>query len=115
MSMFCTQCQEAAQEKGCSKKGVCGKSAEVANVQDLLTYLLKGIAQISLEAENRGIDQKEANRFITEGLFSTITNVNFDQEYFHRKIKEALQLREGLKLELEGKGWLADNLHDALT
>ena len=115
MSMFCAQCQEAAQGKGCSKKGVCGKPPEVANVQDLLTYLLKGIAQISLEAENRDIDQEKANRFITEGLFSTITNVNFDQEYFHRKIKEALQLREEIKLELEGKGWQAGNLHDALT
>ncbi len=115
MSMFCFQCQEAAQVKGCTKKGVCGKPPEVAKLQDLLIYLLKGISMVSLQAEEKGIDQEKADRFLLEGLFSTITNVNFDREYFNQKIREAVQLRDELIHQLEGAGWEAGDRPDALT
>ena len=109
MSMFCFQCQETARNKGCTVKGVCGKTPEVAKLQDLLIYLLKGIAKSSLQAE-KGIDQRSVNEFIIKGLFSTITNVNFDKDFFMDKIKEALSLRNEL---LDKVGVEKNKLHDA--
>lgn len=109
MSMFCFQCQETARNKGCTVKGVCGKTPEVAKLQDLLIYLLKGIAKSSLQAE-KGIDQRSVNEFIIKGLFSTITNVNFDKDFFMDKIKEALSLRNEL---LDKVGAEKNKLHDA--
>ncbi len=115
MNMFCYQCQEAAQTKGCTKKGVCGKPPEVAKLQDLLIYLLKGISTVSLKAEEQGIDQEKVNSFIMDGLFATVTNVNFERDYFVDKIKEAMNLRDEVIHQLEGAGWDAGNLHDSLT
>ena len=113
--MFCFQCQETAQNQGCTKKGVCGKPADVAEMQDMLIYVLKGLSSVSLEAEERGIEQDEVNSFIMEGLFNTITNVNFSREHFVDKVKEALRLREQVKEQLKEKGWSGENLHDAVT
>ena len=89
MSMFCYQCQETAKGTGCTMRGVCGKTADVANLQDLLIYTLKGISVYTLEARKAGIDTAEADKFIMEGLFATITNANFDKEYFIVLIKKA--------------------------
>ena len=75
MSMFCFQCEQTAGGKACTKTGVCGKSAEVSNKQDRLTCALVGLARA---AENKS--SKEADRLMLEGLFATITNVNFDGE-----------------------------------
>ncbi len=113
--MFCFQCQETVQGNGCTRKGVCGKPPEVARLQDLLIYALKGISMLSLEAEEKGLDRKKTDQFILENLFATITNVNFSPDYFINKIKEALELRDDLKAELENRGWSADNLPDVLT
>ncbi len=113
--MFCFQCQETAKNEGCTKKGVCGKTADVAEMQDMLIYVLKGLSSVSLEAEEKGIKQDEVNSFIMESLFNTITNVNFSRNHFVDKVKEALRLREQVKEELKGKGWSEDNLHDAIT
>ncbi len=116
MSMFCFQCQETAQGKGCTKQGVCGKPAQVANLQDLFIYALKGVSAISLKAEEKGIKQDEANSFILTGLFSTITNVNFKDDYFVSKIQKALELRDRLKNEVDESEWAsAVSLQDALT
>ena len=104
MDMFCYQCQEAAGGKGCTKVGVCGKTADVANLQDLMIYALKGISVLGLKADEVGLDTKEMDRFIVEGLFMTITNANFDKERFFEKIKDALKLRDELKEELLAKG-----------
>lgn len=98
--MFCFQCQETAQGKGCTIKGVCGKTADVANLQDLLIFLLKGISHKTLKMRETGKEVPVAvNRFIIESLFMTITNANFDKERFVERIKEAIALRDGLKVE----------------
>lgn len=97
MKMFCFQCQETALGTGCTAKGVCGKSADVANLQDLLIYLMKGISKITVKLREKGKEIPEANSFIVDGLFMTITNANFDKMRFEEKIKEALVLRNRLK------------------
>ncbi len=102
--MFCYQCQEALKNLGCTQIGVCGKTAEVANLQDLLIYSLKGISVLNLKARQAGINRKETDRFIIEGLFSTVTNVNFDEKFFLERIKEAVGLIENLKSALRQAG-----------
>ncbi|MFW5998398.1 MAG: hydroxylamine reductase [Halanaerobiaceae bacterium] len=102
MSMFCYQCQEAAKNEGCTVAGVCGKTDEVANLQDLLIYLLKGISYYSTRAREKGITRKEIDRFIMESLFATVTNVNFSGDDFLERIDKALELRKRIKDELDG-------------
>jgi len=99
--MFCFQCQETAMGKGCTVKGVCGKTDEVANLQDLLIYLMKGISKLHIRLRAKGGEMSEVNHFIMEGLFMTITNVNFDKQRFVKKIEAALLLRDRL-LEMGG-------------
>jgi hydroxylamine reductase len=91
--MFCFQCQEAAKGTGCTVKGVCGKTDDVANLQDLLVYVLKGISFYSTKAREKGIEDAEVNLFILEGLFTTITNANFDRKAIIEKIKRGLEIR----------------------
>lgn len=98
--MFCYQCQETAQGKGCTLKGVCGKTAEVAGLQDLLIYLLKGISKLTVSLRSKGVELPEANKFIVDGLFMTITNANFDKERFVTKIREAYTVRHNAMQEL---------------
>ncbi|WP_425448638.1 hydroxylamine reductase [Dethiothermospora halolimnae] len=95
--MFCYQCQEAAKGKGCTVRGVCGKTNDVANLQDLLIYTQKGIAFYNLKAKELGLNTKEADKFIITSLFMTITNANFDKEAFVKRIKESLSLRDKIK------------------
>ncbi|MCD6185762.1 MAG: hydroxylamine reductase [Deltaproteobacteria bacterium] len=95
--MFCFQCQETAKNQGCTVKGVCGKSEETANLQDLLIYALRGIAVYSEKAKEFGIHDKETGLFVAQGLFTTITNANWDNDRFIAIIKEALKRREALK------------------
>jgi hydroxylamine reductase len=95
--MFCYQCQEAAQNTGCTVKGVCGKTSGVANLQDLLVYLLKGISHHTVELRKKGAGvAAEVNHFVMESLFMTITNANFDKERFVKRIREAIALRDKL-------------------
>lgn len=108
MSMFCYQCQETAKNQGCTVNGVCGKSEEVANLQDLLIYVLKGISIYGTGLAKNGKLDKEAGRFVMKALFATITNTNFDSEKITAMIKEGLELRDILK---EKSGIKAD--HDA--
>ncbi|QGU96341.1 hydroxylamine reductase [Clostridium bovifaecis] len=104
MSMFCYQCQEAAGGKGCTVKGVCGKTAEVANLQDLLIYVVKGISIYSTKARELGVTNKKVDKYIVESLFTTITNANFDRKDLVSRVKEGLALREEIKLQLEKAG-----------
>lgn len=113
MSMFCYQCQETAKGSGCTVQGVCGKKADVANLQDLLIYTLKGISAYTIEARKAGIATAAADKFIMEGLFATITNANFDKEYFVSLIKQALAVRESVKAELAKAGVTAAASHDS--
>ncbi len=95
--MFCFQCQETAGCKGCTVKGVCGKTAQVAGLQDLLIFLMKGISKLSLEMRDKGLNVPiETDRFIAESLFMTITNANFDKDRFVERIREAITLRDSL-------------------
>lgn len=114
MSMFCYQCQEASKGTGCTLRGVCGKRDDVAKLQDVLIYVLKGISIYTTKAREAGIVYEEADRFIMEGLFSTITNVNFDKNYFVEKIKQGLILRDQIKERLlKERVEIENNLHDS--
>ncbi len=115
MSMFCYQCQETSKGQGCTMRGVCGKTQDTANLQDLLIYTLKGIAMVNAKARKFKINNKHTDRFIIDSLFSTITNVNFDKAYFVAKIKEALSLRDNIKKQLAEKGIDTKGMHDAVT
>ncbi|MCD6519178.1 MAG: hydroxylamine reductase [Anaerolineae bacterium] len=97
MKMFCYQCQETAKGTGCTIRGVCGKPDDVAVLQDLLIYLLKGISLYGVWARELGVSDPEVDLFVAEALFATITNVNFDAERFREFIAQALALRERLK------------------
>ncbi len=90
--MFCYQCQETAKGTGCTIKGVCGKSDTTSNMQDLLMFVLKGISWYKENSVNE-INLDGLDRFFSQGLFATITNANFDQDYFERKITQALEYR----------------------
>ncbi len=99
MSMFCFQCQETAGNKGCTVRGVCGKTPDVANLQDLLIFLLKGISHCTVLLRKQGKEvPAEADRFVMESLFMTITNANFDRERFVKRVYEAIALRDSLIL-----------------
>ncbi|MEG2069983.1 MAG: hydroxylamine reductase, partial [Bacteroidales bacterium] len=95
--MFCSQCQETAQGTGCSLRGVCGKTSDVANLQDLLIYSLKGISKINQCLRSKGKNLEKADIFVMNGLFMTITNANFDKQRFLNEIFKSLELREELK------------------
>lgn len=113
--MFCYQCQEAAKGTGCTVKGVCGKSEEVSNLQDLLIYTLKGISILVEKGREEGIDFPETNHFIMDSIFMTITNANFDDSAFYNRIQEGLQLREKVVNKLKENNIALENLHDSVT
>ncbi|MBP8012348.1 MAG: hydroxylamine reductase [Parabacteroides sp.] len=94
--MFCYQCQEASKGIGCTIKGVCGKDDVTANRMDLLMFVMKGIAVVAEKLRANGTPATTANHFITEGLFSTITNANFDVNSISARITEGLKLRNDL-------------------
>lgn len=94
--MFCNQCEETLQGKGCTIKGVCGKEEEVAAYQDVLIYLCKGISVRNLAAAKSGKQNPAAGRFIADALFSTLTNVDFDKARFSELIKQAVTIRDAL-------------------
>ena len=96
--MFCYQCEQTANGKGCTKLGVCGKTAEVANLQDLLIFQIKGISCYgkALLAQGKEID-KSVIRFIENVLFTTLTNVNFDEAVHVELLKESQEIKDTLK------------------
>lgn len=104
MSMFCFQCQETAGCKGCTIRGVCGKTEDVAKIQDLLVYVTKGLATVAHEGRKVGIVSNEINKYIVENLFITITNANFDFKAIEKRVKETLSLRDELKEKIQAAG-----------
>jgi hydroxylamine reductase len=102
--MFCFQCEQTAQGKGCTQVGVCGKQPETAALQDLLIYSLKGLSMVAVEATRNGCNNEKVNRFIAKGLFSTLTNVDFDPERFAVLIREGVVLRDELKKAVSHAG-----------
>ncbi len=104
MSMFCFQCQETAGCKGCTVRGVCGKTEDVAKIQDLLIFVTKGLATVANEGRKVGIVDKKINRMIIDNLFITITNANFDFKAIEKRVKDTLVAREELKERVQAKG-----------
>ncbi|MCI7442811.1 MAG: hydroxylamine reductase [Clostridium sp.] len=107
--MFCFQCQETAGCTGCTKFGVCGKSPDLARMQDLLIYVTKGVSEITtkLRAEGQSIPF-EINNYITLNLFTTITNANFDNDIFYTRVLETLKIKDELLSKLTNKNGLSD-------
>ncbi|HIX28714.1 MAG TPA: hydroxylamine reductase [Candidatus Blautia stercoravium] len=96
-NMFCYQCQETAGCSGCTRMGVCGKTPQVAAMQDLLIWATKGLSAVTtqLRKEEKSVDRK-INHLITRNLFTTITNVNFDNESITAQIEETLRVKDEL-------------------
>ena len=112
--MFCFQCQETAKNQGCTINGVCGKKGSTANLQDLLIYNLKGIAVLAQKAKTAGLDVPTANgKFIAEGLFTTITNANFNDEDLNTWIIRAQAVKKKLFDSVKDK--VGSDLHDCAT
>ena len=102
--MFCFQCEQTSKGEGCTKIGVCGKQPEVAALQDLLVYALKGLAQYAVEGRKVGVSDLEVDRFTSKALFSTLTNVDFDPARFVELINETVKHREALKEKVRSAG-----------
>ncbi len=98
--MFCYQCQETAQGKGCTIIGVCGKTAKTAKLQDLLIYTTKGVALYSSILRKEGKVSQEINRYLINSLFITITNANFDDNAIIEEIRKGIKIRKELELLL---------------
>lgn len=114
--MFCFQCQEAAGGVGCSKVGVCGKTSDVANIQDLLLYVTKGYSFLNQIAREKGLSNEATDRQLIENLFATITNANFDHAAFVVRVKETIATRNELLQKLKEAGALDGvELHDCVT
>lgn len=95
--MFCFQCQETAKNTGCTVKGMCGKPEETANLQDLLIFVLKGIAVYGEQLDQMGAADRDNDDFIVESLFSTITNAAWDDARFSEAIQEGLRRRDRIR------------------
>lgn len=97
-SMFCYQCEQTLGGKGCVKSGVCGKNPTVANLQDVLIHELKGIGFYGQKNLEKGLKiRSEINKFVVDGMFSTLTNVNFDPTRFVEYVKKAEEIKEELR------------------
>ena len=102
--MFCYQCEQTANGKGCTKMGVCGKTPEIAGLQDLLIYQIKGISCYGKVVLDHGEHMnKEIVRFIENVLFTTLTNVNFDAEVHVKLLRQSQKIKEELFLYLLNK------------
>ena len=104
--MFCYQCQETARNSGCTMRGVCGKTAQTADLQDLLIFTTKGVANYT--SQLRKIDKEkltqDENRYLINSMFITITNANFDDEAIKAEIKKGIEIRESVKERLISMG-----------
>ncbi|ABR35153.1 hydroxylamine reductase [Clostridium beijerinckii] len=102
--MFCYQCEQTAGGKGCTKIGVCGKTPEIAAMQDLLIYQLKGISVYAKELLNRNekVDTSVAS-FVEDSLFMTLTNVNFDPKSHLNQLKKSQEIKESLREKVKSE------------
>jgi len=102
--MFCYQCEQTAKGEGCTATGVCGKDHNVASLQDLLIYLIRGLSQYAVEGRKVGLSDPEVNTFTFEALFATVTNVDFNPERFVTLIRRCVELRDKLRDRVKGAG-----------
>jgi len=107
-SMFCNQCEQVGKGGACTVSGVCGKKPEVAALQDLLVHTLQGLSLFAMEGRRVGVVDPEADTFTCEGIFSTLTNVNFDPERFVALIRHGVTLRDRLKAGVKQAGGTTD-------
>lgn len=106
--MFCFQCEQTKKGEGCTTIGVCGKKPEVAALQDLLIYAVKGLSQVAVAGGKVGVTDDAVNIFTCEAVFSTLTNVDFDPERFVVLVNETVKLREALKEKVKAAGGSVD-------
>ena len=106
--MFCYQCEQTAKGQGCTKIGVCGKQPDVAALQDLLNYVVKGLSRVAVEGRRVGVNDQEINQFTSKAIFSTLTNVSFDPQRFADLINEAVEKRDALKDKVKAAGGNVD-------
>ena len=104
MSMFCYQCQETARNQGCTVKGVCGKEAGTAALQDLLIYVTRGVAIVLRALRQKGKADDQVDHYIMDALFCTITNANFDDEALTARIEKGFTLKKDLLVLAEKEG-----------
>jgi len=113
--MFCYQCEQTAKGEGCTKIGVCGKQPDVAALQDVLIYALKGLSLFAAEGRKVGVNDGEINVFTCEAIFSTLTNVDFDPERFASLIRRCVELRDSLKRKVKAAGGKVDHFGGPAT
>jgi len=106
--MFCNQCEQAAKGVGCTKVGVCGKQESTAALQDLLIYACQGLGVVAVAGRQVGVVDSEVNLFTCEAVFSTLTNVNFDDERLAGLIRKTVELRDALKTKVAAAGGPSD-------
>jgi len=106
--MFCYQCEQTSKGQGCTTIGVCGKTPEVAALQDLLIYAAKGLSAVAVEGRKAGISDKKLDHFICEAIFSTLTNVDFDPDRFVSLIHHTVDLRRELQAKIASAGVSVD-------
>ncbi len=112
--MFCFQCQEAAKGTGCTVKGMCGKEGSTADLQDLLIYNLKGIGVLAKKAKAAGVEMPgSTGNFVAKGLFTTITNANFNDESLNKWILDAQVVKKQLSAAVSDK--IGADLPDCAT
>ena len=102
--MFCNQCEQTAKGVACTTIGVCGKTPEVSDLQDLLIHAVQGLSLYAQEARQHGMVDGEINLFTSEAIFSTLTNVNFDSERLANLINMAVKYRQSLHDRLQASG-----------
>jgi hydroxylamine reductase len=102
--MFCYQCEQTAKGTGCTIQGVCGKSPEIATLQDLLLFSLMGLSQVAVEGRKVGVSDPDVNLFTVKAAFSTLTNVDFDPARFIDLIHQAAEKRDQLKSKVKAAG-----------
>jgi len=112
-SMFCYQCEQAAKGTGCYYLGVCGKSANVSALQDLLIYALKGLSHLALIAKKNGVDVSNIELLVFEALFATVTNVDFSEEKISFLVKQGCKAQDEIKTKIQAADLNA--LPDAAT
>lgn len=115
MGMFCFQCEQTAQGKGCSVRGVCGKEPTTSSLQDLLIYQLKGLGWLATEGRKKNVIDESVDKFIIEGLFTTVTNVNFYDETIIALIKKAAKIKVDFIAKLKSSGVAIDNPPASVT
>jgi hydroxylamine reductase len=106
--MYCNQCEQTAKGIACTTIGVCGKNNEVAGLEDLLTHAVQGLCLVAESGRKVGVVDNAVDRFTCEAIFSCLTNVDFDPSRFVGLIREAVKLREALKIKVKAAGGKTD-------